>query len=91
MATEGGQDEGKDDDVVEVMANGKPPREHSTVHHDVSEEEEEEEEEEPRLKYATLTKNLMPVYRNGDAASTFMVAGDKMVISVAARYDLQTN
>lgn len=40
--------------------------------------EEEEEEEEPRLKYATLTRSLGPLYRNGDATSTFLVAGDKM-------------
>ena len=41
--------------------------------------EEEDEDEEPRLKYASLTKHLKPVYRNGDATSTFLVAGDKMV------------
>lgn len=41
--------------------------------------EEEEEEEEPRLKYAPLTKHLKTVYRNGDATSAFLVAGDKMV------------
>ena len=40
---------------------------------------EEEEEEEPRLKYASLTKHLKAVYRNGDATSAFLVAGDKMV------------
>ncbi|KAJ8997240.1 Vacuolar protein sorting-associated protein 41 [Exophiala dermatitidis] len=44
------------------------------------EEEEDEEEEEPRLKYATLTRNLSPIYRNGDATSTFLVAGDKMIV-----------
>lgn len=42
-------------------------------------DEEEEEDEEPRLKYARLTQNLNPVYRNGDATSAFLVAGDKMV------------
>ncbi len=42
-------------------------------------DEEEEEEDEPKLKYATLTKSLGPVYRNGDATSAFLVAGDKMV------------
>ena len=41
--------------------------------------EDEEEEEEPRLKYASLTKHLKAVYRNGDATSAFLVAGDKMV------------
>jgi hypothetical protein len=46
---------------------------------DETEDEEEEEEEEPRLKYAPLTKNLTSLYRNGDASSAFLVAGDKMV------------
>ncbi|KAL8951405.1 MAG: hypothetical protein Q9222_002626 [Ikaeria aurantiellina] len=44
------------------------------------EEEEDEEDEEPRLKYASLTKHVKGVYRNGDATSAFMVGGDKMVI-----------
>lgn len=42
------------------------------------EDEDEEEEEEPRLKYATLTRNVSSIYRNGDATSAFHVAGDKM-------------
>lgn len=42
-------------------------------------DEEDEEEEEPKLKYARLTQHLGPVYRNGDATSAFLVAGDKMV------------
>lgn len=46
---------------------------------DDDEDEEEEEEEEPRLKYAPLTQHLRAVYRNGDATSAFLVAGDKMV------------
>ncbi|KYK54835.1 hypothetical protein DCS_06796 [Drechmeria coniospora] len=45
---------------------------------DDDEEEEEEEEEEPLLKYAQLTQHLRAVYRNGDATSAFLVAGDKM-------------
>ncbi|KIW69609.1 hypothetical protein, variant [Phialophora macrospora] len=44
------------------------------------ESEEEEEEEEPRLKYATLTRNVTTIYRNGDATSAFHVAGDKMIV-----------
>lgn len=47
---------------------------------DDEEEEEDEEDEEPRLKYARLTSHLGPVYRNADATSSFLVAGDKMVI-----------
>jgi hypothetical protein len=44
------------------------------------EDEEDEEDEEPKLKYARLTPHLGSVYRNGDATSSFLVAGDKMVI-----------
>lgn len=43
-------------------------------------EEDEDEDEEPRLKYARLTPHLGPVYRNGDATSSFLTAGDKMII-----------
>lgn len=43
------------------------------------EETSDDEDEEPRLKYAYLTKHLGSVYRNGDATSSFLVAGDKMV------------
>lgn len=39
----------------------------------------DEEDEEPQLKYAYLTKHLGSVYRNGDATSCFLSAGDKMV------------
>ena len=42
-------------------------------------DDDEDEDEEPRLKYARLTQHLGPVYRNGDATSAFLVAGDKMV------------
>ena len=51
-----------------------------------AEEDDEEEEngsdgedEEPRFKYANLTKNLGSLYRNGDATSSLLTAGDKMV------------
>jgi len=43
------------------------------------EDEVEEEDDEPNLKYARLTSHLGPVYRNGDATSAFLAAGDKMV------------
>ncbi|WZH46220.1 uncharacterized protein QYS62_007292 [Fusarium acuminatum] len=42
-------------------------------------EEEDDDDEEPKLKYARLTQHLNGVYRNGDATSAFLVAGDKMV------------
>ncbi|KAK3306201.1 uncharacterized protein B0T15DRAFT_534655 [Chaetomium strumarium] len=47
---------------------------------DEEEDDEEEEDEEPKLKYARLTQHLGPVYRNGDATSAFLVAGDKMIV-----------
>jgi vacuolar protein sorting-associated protein 41 len=47
---------------------------------DIEEEDDDEgEEDEPKLKYARLTAHLLPVYRNGDATSACLVAGDKMV------------
>lgn len=48
---------------------------------DTEEEEEDDDDdvEEPQLKYLYLTKNLGAVYRNGDATSSFLTAGDKMV------------
>lgn len=60
-----------------------PPREPSAKDDDHSEEsdgeDEDDAEEEPRLKYASLTKSIGSVYRNGDATSSFLAAGDKMV------------
>lgn len=61
---ESSQDEGDTVEEEESVASG---------------EEEDEEDEEPKLKYARLTSHLGAVYRNADATSTFMVAGDKMV------------
>lgn len=43
------------------------------------EDEEDDDDEEPKLKYARMTGHLTQVYRNGDATSCFLVAGDKMV------------
>ena len=66
-----------EDGVSTRASNGKMESGHGTRSSD--DEEEEEEDEEPRLKYASLTKHLKPVYRNGDATSAFLVGGDKMV------------
>jgi hypothetical protein len=38
------------------------------------------EEDEPHLKYDKLTASLASVYRNGDATSSLLVAGDKMIL-----------
>jgi hypothetical protein len=46
---------------------------------DEEDDEDDEDDDEPKLKYARLTGQLGPVYRNGDAMSAFLVAGDKMV------------
>ncbi len=53
---------------------------------DDEEDEDEDEDEEPKLKYARLTQHLGPVYRNGDATSSFLVGGDKMVQFRSARW-----
>ncbi|KHJ34291.1 putative vacuolar assembly protein [Erysiphe necator] len=47
---------------------------------DQEDDDTDEEEDEPRLKYARMTTQLGPVYRNGDATSAFVVAGDKMFL-----------
>ncbi|KAM3530351.1 hypothetical protein NHJ13051_001389 [Beauveria bassiana] len=64
---EDANDEDDDDDVEE---DGD----------DEEEEDDEDEDEEPSLKLSRLTSHLNPVYRNGDATSAFLVAGDKMII-----------
>jgi len=71
----------------------KPRQEESSRDEDDSEDDDEDtdaeeeeddddddaEDDEPKLKYARLTSHLGPVYRNGDATSAFLIAGDKMV------------
>lgn len=69
------QEDGMDDKASQSCSNGRLQPEQE----EEDEEEEEDDDEEPRLKYAKLTQNLKPVYRNGDATSTFLAAGDKMV------------
>ena len=80
MAAGDGSPESGDDGKPqsETRPPQKPLKPESTADESEDDEDEDEEEEEPRLKYATLTKNVSPIYRNGDATSTFLVAGDKM-------------
>lgn len=84
MAREAGeadQDaEGGKDGVPIPSGNGKAEKKEE----EDEEGSEEDEDEEPRLKYASLTKRMKSVYRNGDATSAFLVAGDKMVSICAA-------
>lgn len=84
MALEAGDSEQEDnhkDRLNTSASNGKMDNGQETQGSEGEEEgeEEEEEDEEPRLKYASLTKHLKPVYRNGDMTSAFLVGGDKMV------------
>ena len=82
MAAEDGSPEPGDDDKVQT-SNKTPPKAskpQSTA--DESEEDDgDDEEEESRLKYATLTRNVSSIYRNGDATSAFHVSGDKMIVA----------
>ena len=80
MAVGEGSNEPEDDEVVPSQEDGTADKRPTTVTSGASTQEQDDEEEEPRLKYANLTKNLSGLYRNGDAASSFFVAGDKLVI-----------
>ena len=71
-AEESSHDEGDTEDNDEEAVE-------SASEEDETDEEEDGEEDEPKLKYARLTSHLGQLYRNGDATSTFLVAGDKMV------------
>jgi hypothetical protein len=66
---ESSQDEDETQDDTESAADSETE----------DDEDDEEDDDEPKLKYARLTGHLGPVYRNGDATSAFLVAGDKMV------------
>ncbi|KAF2752252.1 vacuolar assembly protein-like protein [Sporormia fimetaria CBS 119925] len=80
--------EAKDDDAATVAREEAQRRRSANGKESIAREEEEEDDdsdqddadEEPKLKYSRLTSSLAPVYRNGDATSTFMVAGDKMIV-----------
>lgn len=74
-----GGEEGEEDDEEEDEEDDDEDEEDDDDEEDEEEEEEEDDDDEPRLKYARLTQHLGAVYRNGDATSAFLVAGDKMV------------
>lgn len=77
----GQEEEDGDRDRAKIKQNGKLDK-YSDEEDEEEEEDEDEEDEEPRLEYTSVTKKLSPVYRNGDATSAFLVAGDKMVSAV---------
>ncbi|KAL1835701.1 hypothetical protein VTK73DRAFT_5453 [Phialemonium thermophilum] len=68
---DGGDEENEDD--------GDEENEEDDDEENEEDDDDDDEDEEPRLKYARLTPYLGAVYRNGDATSAFLVAGDKMV------------
>ncbi|KAL4884835.1 hypothetical protein BJY04DRAFT_233079 [Aspergillus karnatakaensis] len=84
--TESGVNDDHDDDhdeeeEEEEEEGGKESvTETGSEHEDGDGDYDDDEDEEPHLKYAYVTKQLGSVYRNGDATSTFLAAGDKMVI-----------
>jgi hypothetical protein len=59
----------------------QPTPSHGSLAHGNDDEEDDGDgqDDEPKLKYSRLTSNLGVLYRNGDATSSFLVAGDKMV------------
>lgn len=63
----------------ESSEEGSSEDEESDSDSEEEEDDEDEEDDEPRMKHIRLTAHLGAVYRNGDATSAFIVAGDKMV------------
>ena len=79
MAVGEGSSEPEDDETI-LADNGNPAPRPTDSAVEQESENEDEEDEEPRLKYATLTKSVSSLYRNGDASSAVLVAGDKMIV-----------
>ncbi|CAK7267440.1 Vacuolar protein sorting-associated protein 41 [Sporothrix epigloea] len=71
--------EGSDDDGESEEEDDEYDEDEDDEDED-EDEDEDDEDEEPKLKYARLTQHLGGLYRNGDATSTFVVSGDKMVV-----------
>lgn len=69
--------EENDDQGPETTSNGRAVQDDGGEADE--DDDEDDEDDEPRLNYASLTKNLRHLYRNGDATSAFVVGGDKMV------------
>ena len=75
--SEDGQQEEEDDD--DISREDEDEEKGLEEEDDDDDDDDDNEVEEPKLKYARLTEYLSGVYRNGDATSTFLVSGDKMV------------
>ena len=78
IGKDGAADKEEDDDDDEVDDDDDDDDDDDEEEDD--DEDEEEDDDEPKLKNARLTQHLNPVYRNGDATSAFLVAGDKMIV-----------
>jgi type IV secretory pathway VirB10-like protein len=78
------EDDGDDDDDDDDDEDDEEEEEEEEDDEEDEEEDDDDDDEEPKLKYARLTQHLNGVYRNGDATSAFLVAGDKMVSSVCS-------
>ncbi|KAL5113611.1 Vacuolar protein sorting-associated protein 41 [Pleosporales sp. CAS-2024a] len=80
MAAEAPENAPRDDAPPETVASSAQPSVQDDDDDDDDDADADAEDEEPRLKYSRLTSSLLPLYRNGDATSTFVVAGDKMIV-----------
>lgn len=69
----------RDADGAEDTTEGETEEDDHETEEEEEDDEDEDDDDEPRLKYARLTQHLGAVYRNADATSAFLVAGDKMV------------
>jgi hypothetical protein len=80
-----GDDDGDDVDDEDEDDEEEEDDEDDEEEEDDDDDDDDDDDEEPKLKYARLTQHMNGVYRNGDATSAFLVAGDKMVSSVCSR------
>lgn len=67
------------------QASDEDEQDNTNSDDDDDDDDDEDEDEEPRLKYTKLTGSLATVYRNGDATSALLLAGDKMVCAAPHR------
>ena len=81
MAAEPEEQEPKQAARIEALHRRQASNGTSDGHDSTVDDSDDEDgvDEEPKLKYTRLTSSLGAVYRNGDATSSFMAAGDKLV------------
>jgi hypothetical protein len=74
-SSDGEGDGGSEDDDSDADADADADADSE----DDDDDDDEDDDEEPQLTYTRLTDKFGSCYRNGDATSSFLVAGDKMV------------